>query len=387
MQSIVGASFRPNARGLRVNSFSSLLRISSLAIAIALTSFAFADHCPADRPFHRGQTACDSCDWRTEVGAYVAGELSTTRESSLFHHQIKVSVVCDANRPVDVNDVFEKLERTETVFAEQFKNVIDYRDGIDDDRIPLILEIVVGICDYYDDIDDCVMYTICEQEWGWSGCGMSTGKAFRNTPNDSTRTAFVPFNEEGKYWWVEGNRYANLQHEFTHLLDYTYLDVDWRSGPDTAWWTEGLAQFVQWRILNDRASWTRGNDAANLLDVLSGRPNANQYYDGMRVFAYLSEYSPWFLDELAEVMREGTYKTPDIHLKWHNLHGYMAWRHQDGWRRWLDSTAETRRERSAISVSIEWPGYVDAYPENATVQPQSRSDLKSSDFIDVDATD
>ena len=331
---------------------------------VALTALwavpADADHCPDETPFHRGDV-CASCDWQEVVRQYQADELSTTRPSRLFDHEIRVSVFCDANRPVDIEDVFEKLAATEAEFDATFGRAIDPIDGInpgegiDAEASPHVLEVVVGICDYdYGaGVDDCTMYMLCTEEWGWR-CSPGSGQAFRNTPNDATHTAFVPYFPEGSFWWTEGNRYGNLQHEFTHLLDYTYLRVDNGRGPDTRWWVEGLAQYIQWRQLNDRLSWNRGNDEATLLGVLTNHQETNEYYDGMRVFAYLTENAPWLLERAANAVRTGVYVSPDQHLDWHNLLGYAAWWHQRQWADWIER--RTGDVAPSATVTSELPG-------------------------------
>ena len=280
-------------------------------------------HCPDERPYPRGSTACDSCDWRTTLESYRTGDLSTIRESRLFDHQLQVSVFCDAGRPVDVEDVFAKLDAVEMEFDRLFGRTMDSGDGEGH-----VLEVVVGICDMKGDIDDCAMFTLCSNEWG-RRCAVTAGQTHRNTPTG--HTAFVPWLAEGNFWWIEGNRYANLQHEMAHLMDITYLKVDKGRGPDTKWWVEGLAQYVQWRQLGDYLSWSRGNDDATMLDVLTHRPNTSEYYDGMRMFAFLDEHDPWMIERAAAVVRNGVYTLPERHLYWHDFLGHIAWRHQRGW--------------------------------------------------------
>ena len=257
--------------------------------------------------------ACDSCDWREVLRQYNAGELSTTRSSRLLDHEIRVSVLCDANRPVDVDDVFQKIVETETEFVELFGILQDPRQGAvpNDEVDTTILEVVVGICDYGGGIDDCVMYTLCAEDWGWGGCGVSTGKALSNTPREAMHTAFVPQLPEGEYWWNDSNIYKNLQHEYTHLLDYTYIRVNTDRGVNTDWWVEGLPQFIQWRILKDDLSWHRGNNNATMLDVFMHRANTRDYYDGMRMFAYLSENSTWLLEGIRTLMQSGVYTSAE----------------------------------------------------------------------------
>ena len=221
-----------NARILRA-----IVVASVLLFSVFWQSIALGDHCPADRPYHRGGNACDSCDWKEVIEQYKTGELSTTRSSRLFDHEIRVSVLCDVNRPVDVDDVFTKLDETEMELLELFGRLLDRSQGVvtaDDGETvtPKVLEVVVGICDYGDGVDDCVMWTLCAYEWGWN-CGVASGQAWPNTPNDATHTAFVPQLPDGVYWWNDENIYKNLQHEFTHLLDFTYLrpTLDRRCSP------------------------------------------------------------------------------------------------------------------------------------------------------------
>ena len=323
------------------------LRRLPVAWAFLATVGAWADHhCPDDRPYPRGSTACDSCDWRATLESYRGGDLSTVRESRLFEHQLQVSVFCDAGRPVDVEDVFAKLDAVEAEFDRLFGRTLDHGDGEGQ-----VLEVVVGICDVNEDVDDCAMHTLCRNEWG-RRCAVNWGESHRNTPTG--HTAFVPWLAEGVFWWVDGNRYANLQHEFGHLMDFTYLRPDAQRGPDTDWWVEGLPHYLQWRQLRDQLSWDRGNDDATILDVLTHRPNTSEYYDGMRVFAFLAEHDPWMIERAAAVVRNGVYASPERHLYWHDFLGHIAWRHQRGWEYWISVESEGN-----AAAQTMLPGFVD----------------------------
>lgn len=324
-----------------------MLKNLSFVLVLLPAISAATDHCPAERPFHRGDNACDSCDWRELAEQYRAGKLSTTRESRLFDHQIRVSTFCDMDRPVDIEDVFMKLDAVEEEFSMLFGRSINRSDGLNREGRPLVLEVVVGICDYGDGVDDCSMYMLCSQALDLGGCDPSTGQAYRNSPNEATHIAFVPYLPYGEFWWIWGNRYGNLQHEFTHLLDFSYVRVDDRRGPDTDWWVEGLAQYVQWKQLNDRLSWDRGNDRASMLEVFTHRRNTTDYYDGMRVFAYLSDNAPWLLERAANALRVGVYDSPALHLEWHDWIGYVSWRHQRSWTDW-------RANRPGLGRAPSW---------------------------------
>ena len=306
--------------------------------------------CPDDRPYQRGSTACDSCPWEQTLTQYRTGKLSTARSSTVFSHSIRVSVVCDTNRTVDVNDVFEKIEATERLVANMFESVIDRTDGVD-----VILEVITGICDYGGGIDDCNMYTICTDKG--LGCDVSAGQGFANVSGEATHLAFVPFLPKDKWWWSPENRYANLQHEFTHLLDYTYFRKRSKRGPNTHWWVEGLAQYVQWKLLeNDTLSWHRGNDNATLLDVFTYQDNQSDYYDGMRVFSYLDRSAPWLLEAVAYEITSDVYSHTDLHLSWQNLLGYIALRHQWAYNQYIN---EVSRNIQAMPRETEAAGRID----------------------------
>lgn len=330
--------------------------------AMLLVETVSADNgsCPEARPYPRGTSACDSCPWEETLADYEAGELSTIRESDVFEHSIRVSVVCDVDRPVNIDDVYEKISETEQMFYEFLEPVIHIEDGNE-----VMLEVITGICDYGGGIDDCVMYTVCREGGIGSGCDVSSGQAFANSGGVATHTTFVPFLPEGTFWWIEGNRYGNLQHEFTHLLDYTYLRVDAQRGTDLDWWVEGLPQFIQWKILNDRLSWDRGNDNARLLEIFTHRWNTNDYYDGMRVFAFLHSNTPYWLQILASDVRDGIYRSAESHLAWYTLLGYISSRHEDSYRQFvefqtesLSRPARTRDDIVGVIEGIGQPVYV-----------------------------
>ena len=338
------------------------------AMLLAFCSYyALADHsCPdEERPYPRGGSACDSCDWESELERYREGELSTTRASTVFDHDIRVTVFCDGGRPVDVDDVFSNLAAAETVFGELLGRAVDREDGVDrpddpeEDAVPHALEIVIGICDVGDGVDDCAMYELCRSGIG-DGCDPVSGQAFRDTvaANGSAHTAFVPWLPEEAFWWVEGNRYGNLQHEFAHLLDFQYIRKHSRRGANTNWWVEGLAQYVQWSILEDDLSWDRGNGSATMLDVFTYARNVRDYYDGMRMFAFLAEYDAWLLEKLAEIVKSGVYDSPERHLYWHDNTGLAAWRHQRSWEYWNSTMQDERNER----VMVE-PGFTTGFLE------------------------
>lgn len=339
----------------------SFLKLTTIKLIclLALTTFADEHSCPDERPYPRGGDACDSCPWEETLAQYQAGELSETRESEVFGHQIRVSIVCDVNRPVDIEDVYTKIGEVERNFDELFGPAIIRKDSIDEDGNPKVLEVVTGICDYEDGVDDCVMYAVCESG-PRLGCGVSSGQAFANASDTSTHITFVPYFREGRYWWVRGNRYGNLQHEYAHLLDYTFFRQHSERGNDLNWWREGFPQFAQNQILDDDLSWQRGNDGVHLLEIFTHRYNTSDYYDGMRVMWYLAENAPWQLQNIASEIRSGIYDTPDSHLSWHFLMGFIAARHQDQFDRYL----EVRQQRTNASFPIggraNWPGLVDA---------------------------
>lgn len=294
--------------------------------------------CPDDRPYPRGGSACDSCPWEQSVDQYLDGELSTLRESKVFDHTIRVSVVCDVGRPISVDDVFEKINETELVFKDLFGNSIKENDGEG-----VMLEILTGICDYYDDVDDCNLYEVCVRAGIGSGCDLSSGLAYANAGGIATHAAFAPYLPEGDWWWAPGNQYKNLQHEFAHLLDFTYMRNDYQGGYDLDWWIEGMPQFIQWKILNDSLSWDRGNNEARLLEIFTHRWNTTNYYDGMRVFAFLENSAPRWLDLLAEDVQRGIYSNNEHHLAWHNAMGYLSSRYEQQFRDFVEDYELTQR--------------------------------------------
>ncbi len=322
------------------------LLASATVLAFSMSIYADNHSCPDERPHPRGVDACDSCPWEDVLADYKAGELSTIRESEVFDHDIRVSVVCDVNRTVDVDDVYEKIAVAEQKFDEIFGSVLSRDDGLGRANRPKILEIVTGICDYGGGIDDCVLYTVCRDVTGGS-CSVSNGIAYFNSGGVASHIAFVPYLPEGKFWWVDGNRYGNLQHEFAHLLDFTYFRIDGQSGKDLDWWIEGMPQLIQWEILNDQLSWGRGNDRARLLDIFTHRWNTNNYYDGMRVLAYFKERAPWLVQAVASEIRSGIYTHSDLHLSWHTLMGHIAARHQYDYEGY---TSPSRRERTMDDI-------------------------------------
>ena len=338
------------------------LTTTKVIVSIAFLYLAhstLADHqsCPDDRPYARGHNACDSCPWEETLKKYKAGELSTTRSSTVFRHNIRVSVVCDRNRPIDVDDVFEKIAEVEQFVFDLFDEIINIEDGINN-----TLEVIAGICDYNGGlsgggIDDCNMYEVCRLAGVGGGCNsLPTGKAFFNRGNNATHTAFIPWLPENEWWWSRENRYGNLQHEFTHLLDYTYFRRDNKRGADSNWWVEGLAQFVQWRTLeNDMVSWRRGNDRATMLDVFMHRGNSSDYYDGMRMFSFMAQVAPWMLKAIADNMRSGIYRSADSHLSWQKLLGYMASRYQDVHSQYVKEVSRVSAETSTVDEGNTTP--------------------------------
>lgn len=293
--------------------------MSKIAIFL-IFSLPILAECPEDRPYPRGSGACDSCPWEQTVEDYKAGELSEIRDSQVFGHQIRVSIVCDTNRPIDVDDVFAKINDTERMFSNHF-------DVSPEDGEGVMLEVVTGICDQEESVDDCNMYEVCRSGGAWRGCDLASGLSYANTGGLADHITFVPFLPEGVYWWAEGNRYANLQHEYSHLLDFTYIRRDILRGTDTNWWVEGMPQFIQWRILNDSLSWHRGNDEARILEIFTHRHNTSDYFDGLRLVAYLSFYAPYLLDEVVKDLSNGVYQDSEAHLKYFFLLGHIASSH------------------------------------------------------------
>lgn len=318
--------------------------------------------CPDERPYPRGTTACDSCPWKETLASYQAGELSTLRDSEVFNHTIRVSVVCDVDRRVDVNDVFEKVTETELMFKDVFGDSITEDNGDD-----VMLEVLTGICDYYDEIDDCNLYPVCREGGVGYGCDPHSGQSFADSGGVATHAAIVPWLPEGTYWWVRGNRYGNLQHEFTHLLDYTYMRTDNQRGTDLDWWVEGMPQFIQWKILKDQLSWDRGNDDARLKDIFTHRSNTRDYYDGMRVFAYLHRHAPYWLEVLAGDVQQGIYRNADSKLAWRGLLGNLSSRHEQQYRDFVRFGNRFRRMEPQTDQDVI--GIVEGFGEPEYVIP------------------
>lgn len=170
---------------------------------------------------------------------------------------------------------------------------VDREDGLTEGE-PRTLNVVVGICDVGDGVDDCAMRELCVAE-GWYGCDLGRGIAYRDALEG--HWLFTPWLPEGRVWWNDTNRYGSLHHEHTDLLDFTYTRPERRDGPDSLWWVEGLPQYIQSLVLAETVSWRRGDYDATLLDVFTYQDNASEYYEGMRVFAYLAERDPWTLED------------------------------------------------------------------------------------------
>lgn len=150
--------------------------IRALCLVLAVLPALADDHsCPTERPYPRGESACDSCEADDLLRRYRLGELSETRASAVFDHRIKVAVFCDANRAVDADDVFARVDGTDAEFLSLLGRSLNRSDGRRSGR-PLVLEVVVGICDTDDGVDDCAMNRLCYSK-GWRGCDVSTGIA------------------------------------------------------------------------------------------------------------------------------------------------------------------------------------------------------------------
>ena len=298
----------------------------------AFPAFADDHSCPADRPYPRGSAGCDSCDAADLVDRYNRGELTETRASTVFDHKVSVTVFCDDNRPVNVEDVFAQISRAENEFMALLGRSIDRADGFRDSGRPRVQEVVVGICDtaWTWGGDDCAMHKLCVDE-EWVGCDIGPGRAHRGDDVWDNK-AWIPWLPDGRSFWVEGNRYSNLHHEYAHMLDFTYVRQDWRLASNTYWWSEGMPQYIQMVLLGETESWRRSNYDASLLDVFTFR--ADPYYDGMRVFAYLREHDPWTLERIADVVKSGVYAATERHQYWHDLLGHTSWRHQRAWEWW-----------------------------------------------------
>ena len=48
----------------------------------------------------------------------------------MFDHEIRVTVFCDANRPVDTEDVFAELRATVEAFMCLLRRSVDTEDGL-----------------------------------------------------------------------------------------------------------------------------------------------------------------------------------------------------------------------------------------------------------------
>ena len=166
------------------------------------------------------------------------------------------------------------------------------------------------------------MYLLCRNV-GLPGCELVTGISYRDS--DIGPVSFVPWLPDGITWWSPTSRYGNLHHEWVHLLDYTYLRRETYKGPDLEWWVDGLPQYIQAVVLRESESWRRANFKARLLDVFTGQYNADPYYDGMRVFAFLREHDHWTLARLANSVKYGIYGSAGRHYYWHDLLGQTAW--------------------------------------------------------------
>ena len=314
-------------------------------LALTTTILANNHSCPADRPYPRGNDACDSCPWKETIAEYQAGNLSEIRDSKVLNHQIRVSVVCDVNRSVDIEDVFDKVDETEWVFNGVFGDFVEHDDG---DGV--LLEVIVGICDYYGLVDDCNMYEVCNTALDRLGCEPDLGQSFANMDGLVDHVAFIPYAEEGKYHYIEGNRWVNLHHEVAHLLDYTYIRRDNERRTDSDWWVEGMAQFVQWKILNDSLSWNRGNNNAQMMEIFAHRENTRDYYDGLRIIAYLDSFAPNLLEEVVKDLRNGIYKDRKSRSKWRSLISYIASSHEASYRKFVDSVGNTVEQKSGPRI-------------------------------------
>ena len=305
------------------------IRMLMVGFLVLTATAILADNhsCQLDRPYPRGWDACDSCPWEETLAEYRAGNLSEVRKSKVFDHQIRVSVVCDRNRPVDVEDVYDKVEETERMFMDVFGDVVEREDG---DGI--LLEVIVGICDYYDLVDDCNMYEVCNIGLDRPECNPAFGQTFANSGGLADHVAFVPYFEEGTFWWTDGNRYGNLQWGMAHLLDYTYILSPSQRGSDTEWWVHGMPQFIQWKILNDSLSWNRGNNNIGMLEGFTDRWNTMNKYDSMRVIAYLNSLAPSLLEEIIKDMRNGIISDAESQLYWH----YVAFLHERSYKEFVD---------------------------------------------------
>ena len=162
----------------------------------------------------------NSCDSAELIRQYDAGELSTTRDSTLFDHQIRVTRFCDEGRPIDIEDVFAQIDATETTFHDLFGRSIILTDGTDRNGSPLTLEVLVGICERDGDEVDCAIGDFCSVRLGWTSdriCQDFGGRSYPNArnavtnrPHSAAHLAVVPWLAEGESMWVVTNRYANF---------------------------------------------------------------------------------------------------------------------------------------------------------------------------------
>lgn len=321
--------------------------------------------------------------------------MSTMKVSSVFEHYIRVTVTCGSN--VDVNDVFERIQATERVFERLLGPAIRRRDGETamlevvvgrcsgtDCAMELICAYRVGApCDLehgraYHLINDKVVVheplrskktdpfayprQIVRNElerklssnvrhirsqvirnWNRGKAIVQTVEAARKTStsgrdeHERHMVAFVPVSPPGSYEWVPHDPYVNLQHEFVHLLDYTYFRRDFWREPDIGWWIEGLPQYIQWQVLGESTSWKRGNDRATLEQILRGNAtNISHYYDGMRAIAFLHTQAPSTLIQLATDIQEGVYRSRATHRWWQQLLTIVAAQNEEAYRQFID---------------------------------------------------
>lgn len=303
------------------------ISLTVAALLVAQVAHSDSHACSAERPYPRGVSACDRCPWEETLAAYQSGSLSTVRKSKIFNHVLRVSVVCDVGRPVDIEDLYEKIHATERVFESVLGKTIRKEDGIG-----VVLEVISGVCDVDDEMDDCVAYTVCREGGVGYGCDVSSGQSFMHSGGVATHAAIVPYLPKDTWWWIPSNRYANLQHEFSHILDYTYFKNYREREKDTNWWVEGLPQYMQSKVLKDQLSWDRGNDEAGLQEIFDHSSNTSDYYDGMRVFAFLDTYHPHLLDVLARQVQAGVYRDSSSHQVWQSLLQEIAKRHDSHYR-------------------------------------------------------
>ena len=318
--------------------------------------------------------AQDVCDYDALKAKYDAGELSETRDSLQFNHRIKVTRFCEKNRIIDIEDVFAKIHATERMFVGMFGSVLHrnrLRFGQKPQQDAPFYEVILGRCAQtpQDAINDCPMQKLCEEYEAanrLNGCGVRNGRSFIAWPpvlETRPALAFVPTTEAGIWTWVEGNRYRNLQHEITHILNGRYIydsaergfleRIDksrLRFSADYHWWNEGLAQYVQWEQLGDKLSWERSGNKS-LIATVTGRSDASEYYDGLRVMGFLHEQVPWLLEYLARQLQAGIYSNPQAHLDWHNTLGWVASWYEADFAYWKDQRGRTFQHNP---LSIEY---------------------------------